>query len=153
VKRRAAFVHIVSEDRRMTRKIIHMILSTGLSSLLGTAKLGGQSLREVADVPFTFHAQQQTLPAGKYQVSEMDSNGVFQLLGPERKAIFMGPMAPSGTNLKKPHLTFVCYGNERVLTEIAMPYTAYHVSQSQIEKNQNHRIGLATMISVPLKAR
>lgn len=136
----------------MTRKITHMILSTGLSSLLGTAKLSGQNLREVADVPFTFHAQQQIFPAGKYQVSEMDSNGAFQLLGPEKKAIFMGPMPPSGTNLKKPHLTFVCYGNERVLTEIAMPYTAYHVSQPQVEKNLSQKIGLATIISVPLMA-
>jgi|KBSMisStaDraftv2_1062788.scaffolds.fasta_scaffold1190680_1 hypothetical protein len=136
----------------MTRKITHMILSTGLSSLLGTAKLGGHSLREVADVPFAFHAQQQVFPAGKYEVNETGSNGAFQLLGPERKPVFTGPMAPSGTNLKKSHLTFVCYGNERVLTEIAMPYTAYHVSQSQLEKNLTQKIGLATIISVPLMA-
>ncbi|HEY7306999.1 MAG TPA: hypothetical protein VH601_22930 [Bryobacteraceae bacterium] len=139
----------------MTRKITHMILSAALSALLGTARLGGQSLREVADIPFTFHAQQQTLPAGTYQVNEMGSNGVFQLIGPNRESIFVGPMAPAGANPEKAHLTFACFGKERVLAEIAMPGkgTAYHATRSQIEKNLAHKIGLATMISVPLNGR
>lgn len=139
----------------MTLNKTHMILAAGLSALLGTATLGAQNLREVADVPFTFHAHQQTLPAGNYQVKETGTNGVFELYGPDRKNIFVGAMVPVTANPDKPHLKFACYGGECVLSEISMPgrEQAYRASQSQIEKNLSHKLGLAAMISVPLKAR
>jgi hypothetical protein len=139
----------------MKLNMTHMILTAGLSALLGTVSLGAQSLREVADVPFTFHAQHQALPAGQYQIAERSSGGLFQLYGPDRKSIFVGAMIPVTANPDKPHLRFACYGGQCVLSEIAMPgsQTAYRASQSQIDKNLSHKLGIATMISVPLKVR
>jgi hypothetical protein len=139
----------------MKLNMTHMILTAGLSALLGTASLGAQNLREVADVPFTFHAQQQTFPAGTYELAERGTNGVFQLYGPDRKSILVGAMIPVDANPSKPHLKFACYGGQCVLSEIAMPgrETAYRASQSQIDKNLTHKLGVAAMISVPLKAR
>lgn len=139
----------------MKHKMTHMLLTAGLSALLGTASLGAQNLREVADVPFTFHAQQQTFPAGTYELAERGTNGVFQLFGPDRKSILVGVMLPVTTNPNKPHLKFTCYGGECVLSEIAMPgrETAFRASQTQIDKNLTHKLGVAAMISVPLKVR
>ena len=139
----------------MKLNMTHMILTAGLSALLGTASLGAQNLREVADVPFTFHAQQQTFPAGTYELAERGTDGVFQLYGPNRKSILIGIMTPVSANPAKPHLKFACYGGECVLSEIAMPgrETAYRASQFQIDKNLTHKLGVAAMISVPLKVR
>lgn len=139
----------------MKLTMTHMILTAGLSALLGTGSLVAQSLRETADVPFTFHAQQQTLPAGTYQIAERGSNGVFQLYGPDRKSIFVAAMVPVSANPNKPHLQFACYGGQCVLSEISMPgrETAYRAPQSQIDKNLSHKLGIASMISVPLKVR
>lgn len=139
----------------MKLNMTHMILTAGLSALLGTASLSAQNLREVADIPFAFHTQQQTFPAGTYQVSEQGTNGIFQLLSPDRKSIFVGAMVPVTANPDKPHLKFACYGGECVLSEISMPgrEMAYRASQSQIDKNLSHKLGVAAMISVPLKGR
>jgi hypothetical protein len=138
----------------MTLKMTHMILAAGLSALLGTASLGAQNLREVADVPFTFHAQRQTLPAGTYQVTETGSNGLFRLYSPDRQSIFVGALVPVSANPDKPHLKFACYGGECVLSEISMPgrETGYQASASQIDRNLHRKLGVAAMISVPLKA-
>ena len=72
----------------MTRNLTHRILTAGLSALLGTASLSARDMREVADVPFTFHAGQQTFSAGKYEVSESNTAGLFRLAGWEGKSIF-----------------------------------------------------------------
>jgi hypothetical protein len=132
-----------------------VILSAGLSALLGTATLSAQHSTEVADVPFTFHAQQQTFAAGKYQVTERNSSGIFQLIGPEGKSIFVNAPLPNTTDPQKPHLTFARYSGEYVLSGISMPgkNVGYSVSQSAIDKNLTHKMGLAAMVSVTLKAR
>ena len=139
----------------MKLNMTHMILTAGLSALLGTASLSAQNLSEVANVPFTFHAQQQTFSAGTYTVSERSATGLFQLYSPNKESIFVGGMVPTTSAPNRPHLTFACYGGECILSEIAMPgrETAYHLSQSQIDKNLTHKLGIASMISVPLKAR
>jgi hypothetical protein len=132
----------------------HMILTAGLSALLGTTILGAQSLSEMANIPFTFHSEQQTFAAGQYRVSERGSNGIFQLYGPDQKSIYVSASVPVTVTSAKPHLTFTCSGGECVLSEIAMPGrdVAYRVSKSKIDKNLSHKLGIATMISVPLKA-
>ena len=139
----------------MKLNMTHMILTAGLSALLGTASLSAQHASEVADVPFTFHTQQQTFSAGKYRVNESSATGLFQLYAPNKESIFVGAMVPTTSDPNRPHLTFACSGGECILSEIAMPgrETAYHLSKSQIEKNLTHKLGIAAMVSVPLKAR
>jgi hypothetical protein len=132
-----------------------MILSSGLSALLGTAALSAQQWTAVADVPFTFHAEQQTFPAGKYQVAESNSSTIFRLNGPEGKSIFVNAPLPNTTDPQKPHLTFARYGGEYVLSGISMPGkdVGRAVWQSTIDKNLTRKMGLAAMASVSLKAR
>ena len=67
----------------------------------------------------------------------------------------MNAPVPNTTDPQKPHLTFVRYGDEYVLSEISMPgkNVSYAASQSTIDKNLSHKIGLAALISVPLKGR
>ena len=139
----------------MTRNLTHRILTAGLSALLGTASLTAQNSREVADVPFTFHAGQQTFSAGKYEVSERNTAGLMWLASSEGRSIFVNAPILNTTDPQKPHLTFVGYGNEYVLSEISMPgkNVSYAASPSAIEKNLSHKIGLAALISVPLKGR
>jgi hypothetical protein len=139
----------------MTRNLTHRILTAGLSALLGTASLSAQSSREVADVPFIFHAGQQTFSAGKYEVRETNSVGLFRLTASDGRSIFVGATIPRTTDPQKPHLTFVGYGNEYVLSEISMPgkNVSYAASQSVIDKNLSRKIGVAALISVPLKGR
>jgi len=132
-----------------------MMLSAGLSALLGTATLSAQQEAEVAEVPFAFHAQQQTFPAGEYRVSEKNSSSVFQLTGPEGKSIWVSAPLLETTDPQKPHLTFTRYSGEYVLSAISMPGNdvGHAVSQSAIDKNLTHKIVLAARVSVPLKAR
>jgi hypothetical protein len=140
-----------------TRKNIktQLILSTGLAALLGAATLGAQNSTAVADVPFAFHAEQETFSAGKYQVAERISSGIFQLTGPEGKSIFVNAPVPTTTDPQKPHLTFARYGGEYVLSAISMSgkNVGHAVSQSAIEKNLTHKLGFAAMVSVTLKGR
>jgi hypothetical protein len=133
----------------------HMILSAGLSALLGTTTLSAQQRTEVAEVPFTFHAQQQTFPAGEYQVTQKNSGSVFQLMSSEGKSIYLNAQLLNTTDPQRPHLTFARYGGEYVLSAISMPGTdiGHAVSQSAIDKNLTQKMGLAAMISVSLKAR
>jgi hypothetical protein len=135
--------------------LTHSILTAGLSALLGTASLSARDMREVADVPFTFHAGQQTFSAGKYVVGEANTVGLFRLTGSDGRSVFVDATIPNTTDPQKPHLTFVRYGNQYVLSEISMPEenVSYALSQSAIDKNLSHKIGFASLISVPLKGR
>jgi hypothetical protein len=132
-----------------------MILNAGLSALLGTATLSAQQRSEVADVPFAFHAQQQTFPAGEYQVTQRNSGSVFQLMSSEGKSIYVNAPLLNTTDPQRPHLTFARYGGEYVLSAISMPGTdiGHAVSQSAIDKNLTHKMDIAAMVSVRLKAR
>jgi len=88
-------------------------------------------------------------------VSESDTIGLFRLTGQDGRSIFVNTPLPRTTDPQKPHVTFVRYGDEYVLSEISMPEknVSYAASQSTIDKNLSHKIGLAALISVPLKGR
>ena len=139
----------------MTRNLTHRILTAGLSALLGTASISAFDMTGVTNIPFTFHAGQQSFSAGKYEVRESESAGLFRLTGSDGRSIFVGATIPKTTDPQKPHLTFVRYGNQCVLSEISMPEknVSYALSQSAIDKNLSHKIGFANLISVPLKGR
>src|SRR5581483_8254495 len=132
-----------------------LILSAGLSALLGTATLNAQQWTAIADVPFTFHTEQQTFPAGKYHIAESNSSTIFRLDGPEGRSVFVNAPLPNTTDPQKPHLTFARYGGEYGLSGISMPWkdVGRAVWQSTIDKNLTHKMGLAAMVSVSLKAR
>jgi hypothetical protein len=139
----------------MTRQLTNTLLTAGLSALLGAAALSAQDRTETANVPFAFHTQQTTLEAGKYRIQEQNSKGIFQLYAESGRSLFVAMHPVGSSDPNNPKLTFACYGGQCVLAKISMPGTdtAWGPSQSSIEKNLSHKLGVAAMISVPLRAR
>lgn len=90
----------------------NIILTASLSVLVETASLEPQNLTEMANIPFAFHAQHQTLATGKCQVAELNSGSVFELPDAKGASINVGAPVLAAHNPRKPHLTFARYGTE-----------------------------------------
>lgn len=138
----------------MKHRMIHLILTAGLSAVFGSLILSAQDQKAVADIPFAFQASEQILPAGQYTISEMNTRGLFTLRDSESDSIFvMAPLNKTG-EAGNPRLVFRCYGNERVLSEIwTNDGAGYRVSDSSVEKSLHRRIQMAALVSVRLAAR
>jgi hypothetical protein len=139
----------------MTHQFSKLILTAGFSALLGTTAALAQNQKEVADIPFTFHTAQNTLPAGKYTVAEQTSSGVFRLSDADGHSIYVAMHPGKASDPEQPKLTFVRDGEEYALEGVSMPGSdsGWEESQSAIEKALTRKLGVAAMISVPLKSR
>ena len=138
----------------MKRILVTLLTAVGITGPL-VAHLAAQSNRLEADVPFAFVVSNHTMPAGKYWVSRATQNApVFALRG-ENSAVFVQLPKNEEGKPQNPSLTFACYGDECVLAKITPPdsSTAYALSQSSIEKNLTHSLGMASMISIKLGSR
>ncbi len=135
----------------MHRHFTKIILTAGLSALLGSLTLSAQDQREVANIPFAFEANHTTLPAGEYSVNRLNSVGMFQIYDASGHSIFLS--APVQTlGAADPKLTFRCYGNDRVLSQIWTDEgVGYGVVKSSWEKNR--KLEMSAVISVALKHR
>ena len=138
----------------MTRSFVKSVLIGGFFALIGAGTLAAQNRAEVAQIPFAFQTQQKTFAPGKYRVAERNTYGLFQLYSEDGHSILISAISQNDSNPTKPHLTFTCYARTCALSEISMPgsATAYRLSKSQLDKELPHKLGLAAMISVPLKA-
>jgi hypothetical protein len=136
------------------KQVTHSLLVAGLSALLGSATLSAQSLSEEADIPFNFHAQQRTLPAGKYVVDQPRTGGLFLIHDRAGHSLFVTAPLMKKANPNHPNLKFARYGDQYVLSEIAMPDSdvGYAVRQSTIEKNLTRKLGVASFVTVALKS-
>ncbi len=135
----------------MTRKLT-MILTAGLSALLGSLTLSAQGQQEVATVPFAFHANTRTLPAGKYTVSQHGTAGLFQVSDSAGHSIFVAAPELKEGKADNPRLTFACYGHDCSLSQVWMPGSdiGYVVSKRSEERS----LGMsADIVSVRLTAR
>jgi hypothetical protein len=139
----------------MKRQFTTLVLTAGLSAMLGTFSLSAQDRSETADIPFAFQVQQRTLPAGHYRVDQRNVSSMFQLYDGDGHSIFLSAGQQQKADPDKPKLTFACYGHDCVLAKISMPGSdvSYGLSQKQIEKNLPHSIGMVSMISVRLTSR
>ena len=138
----------------MTRRLTHIILTAGLSTLLGAVNLSAQGQREVAEIPFAFHANHKLMPAGKYVVEQKNEIGIFQLRDSAGEAIFVSMIQQDRGKADNPKLTFRCYGNDRVLAQVwTEDGRGYGVSESSIEKDLHRRLDMAALISVRLTPR
>jgi hypothetical protein len=132
-----------------------LMLTAGLSALLGATVAVAQNQTEVADIPFAFHAAEMTLPAGQYTVLEQSAGGLFQVRGADGRSIYVSMHPGKTSNPDEPKLTFVHDGEDYVLKGVSMNghTEGWESSQSAIEKNLSRKLGVATMIAVPLRAR
>lgn len=133
----------------MKHRFTHIILTAGLSAMLGSLVLSAQEKKETATIPFAFEASGRILPAGDYTVSEHSARGVFVLRNTEGDALFVNaPMNDKGA-ADNPRLTFNCYGNDRILSEIwTDDGSGYSVTSSK--KYLKRRMQMAALVSVSL---
>ena len=139
----------------MKRILTSLLMAVGITGPFVT-HLAAQTNREVADIPFAFVVCNRTMPAGKYDVSQLRSSSpVFTVRDSQGHGTFiqLGKFEPGKPD--KPSLTFACYGKDCVLAKITPPNdpTAYALSEASIEKNLPHKLGMASMISIKLTPR
>lgn len=138
----------------MKSQFVSLVLTAGMT-LMGSLSLGAQDSKTVvATVPFAFQANGSAMSAGEYKVSKLDYDAPFQITQISSGHALFVP-APYQKEVKGPaygHLTFTCVSGDCVLSEIWLPgaETGYARSASSVEKDMQHRIGMATMINVPL---
>jgi hypothetical protein len=141
----------------MKRKLMHLILTAGLSTTLASLALNAQSSRETADIPFAFHAQGKVLPAGHYTFAQTNvgSPGIIKVARQSGQSLFVNASVPKDSGSGKPSVGFVCYGNECVLAKVVFQGSdrSLNVPQSAVERELTHKIGIASMIQIPLKSR
>ena len=139
----------------MPRQLTNTLLTAGLSALLGAAAVSAQDRTEIANIPFAFHAQQAALEAGTYRVMEQSAKGIFQLYGESGHSLFVSTHPVGNSDPNHPKLTFACYGGQCVLAKISMPGSdvEWGPYQSSTEKNLSHELGVAAMVSIPLRVR
>ena len=139
----------------MTRRFTQIMLTAGLSAMLGTFGLSAQSNNtEVADVPFAFHAEGRWFPAGEYRLVQRGDSGLIQLFDSTGSSIYVNARIKMEGETDNPRLTFRCYGNDRILSEVwTESGMGYGVSKSAIERQLHRSLDMSAIISVKLKAR
>ena len=132
----------------------HVVLITGLT-LFGSLSLNAQS-KINATVPFSFQADHQSWPAGDYSLEKivLNDDGHFLLKDKNSsRSVFVSAAIPKGKrDYSEGHLTFACSNGDCVLAQIALPESnvTYARSDSAVEKDMPHKLGMATMVNVKL---
>jgi len=133
----------------MKRHLNKIVLTAGLSVLLGSSILSAQSQKAVANIPFVYHVGEKTFSPGEYTIAKTSSSqSLFALRETDtNRATFMS-VIPEGTGAKDAwNLTFSCYAGECSLSQIRMGGDAYNLTAKPPV-----RLGkVAAMISVPLR--
>jgi hypothetical protein len=132
----------------MKQHLRSIVLTAGLSVLLGSSTLSAQSQKAVASIPFAYHVGPQTFSPGKYTVGQTRSPGVFALRETATRHDTFMPVIQQGTGDKDAwNLTFSCYAGECSLSQIRMAGDSYNLTAKPPV-----RLGkVAAMISVPLR--
>jgi hypothetical protein len=136
----------------MKRHLRNIVLTAGLSVLLGSSTLSAQDQRATANIPFAYHVGQKTFSPGKYTVAKSSSPGIFALRETDTgRGIFM-PVTQQGTGNKDAwNLSFSCYAGDCSLSQIRMAGDSYNVNAKSPVRLANNQLGVAAMISVPLR--
>jgi hypothetical protein len=132
-----------------------VLFATGLFALLGSLPLAAQSNRLTADIPFAFHVSGKILPAGAYDINPLGPAGSFQVRkADETQATMLWAPVPRSFMPTQSKLVFVHSGSEYILSEIAVGGTSHTnaLSRKAVESNLTHKLGIAALISVPLRA-
>jgi hypothetical protein len=137
----------------MKRHLRNIVLTAGLSVLLGSSTLSAQGQKALANIPFAYHVGQQTFSPGKYAIAKTSSSqSVFALRETDtNRTIFMS-VIPEGTGAKNASkLTFSCYAGDCSLSQIWLAGDSYKLTARPPVRLAHNRLGVAAMISVPLR--
>jgi hypothetical protein len=136
----------------MKRHLNNIVLTAGLSVLLGSSTLSAQSQKAVANIPFAYNVGQQAFAPGKYTIAKNSSQGVFTLRGTDTGGGIFMPVIHQDTGGKDAwKLTFSCYASDCSLSQIRMGSESYNLLAKPPVRLANNRVGVAAMISVPLR--
>jgi hypothetical protein len=122
----------------MKRSLMQLFLAFGAICSNGIL-LHAESYRMAANVPFSYHAGSDVIPAGKTAVEHTGSASYQRLATPAGKTIFVAAQTGS-TGSKGACLIFHRYGNEYFLSEVWSPSgTGSKLQPTREELNQRER--------------
>ena len=104
----------------MKNQLRRLLVTIGLSAVLGSSLLNAQTYGKVAvaDVPFSFRIADRVLPPGNYTVTA-HSNGLMQLSNRENQQSMVFLANSERTNKQSdPKLIFNCYGDRYFLSQV-----------------------------------
>lgn len=139
----------------MKRILVSILMAVGTTGPF-VAHLAAQNANAVAEIPFAFVVSGQTLPAGKYSVSQVTAAGsTFGLRDNSGHAAMVQLGVNETGKPSNPSLTFACYGKDCVLAKVTPPnsLTAYALPTNYIEKYLPHHLGFAALVSVKMTGR
>jgi len=135
----------------MKRILTRILMAAGIAGPF-VAHVAAQDHRMIANIPFTFIANERTMPAGQYQLTQRSSSGsAFQLRNATGRAIFVLLGTREGGKPNRPSITFACHGKQCVLAKVAPPgsSTEYSSARDSVERNLQR---MASMVSIKLAA-
>ncbi|HMF79483.1 MAG TPA: hypothetical protein VK604_27730 [Bryobacteraceae bacterium] len=132
----------------MKQTMAKMILIATLSATFGVTALKAQE-QAIAIVPFAFHVQSQTMPAGRYEVNQL-GNAVSMILISDRQghSRFVGTVPQGQANPADPKLTFACYRGQCSLMTVDLPGSG--ASHRLQQTHPAISMGLSSMIAIHL---
>jgi hypothetical protein len=136
----------------MRQHLRNIVLTTGLSVVLGSSTLSAQDQKAVANIPFSYHVGQQTFSPGKYTVANTSAQGLFALRETDTgRSIFMPVLHQETGDKNAWNLTFSCYAGDCSLSQIQIAGESYKLRTKSPVRVANNQLGVAAMISVPLR--
>jgi hypothetical protein len=137
----------------MKLHLTKIVLTAGLSALLGSLAASAQNQRTVANVPFAYHVGQNTLPAGKYTLQETNTRSIFLLRqDASRHSIFVS-VIPEASGKDDSKLMFSCYAGQCSLSQIWMRGDGYKLTARPFPREAKNQMGVVALVSVPLLSR
>jgi hypothetical protein len=133
----------------MNKTFATIILAASVFATLGVSPVNAQE-RGIADVPFAFHIKSQTMPAGKYEVKQIDANNsaLFSVFDRRGHGRFVGAPLEGTANPADPKLTFACYRGECSLVKIEVPGSDVSFG---LTPDSSYKVGLASLVRVGIK--
>jgi hypothetical protein len=140
----------------MKRILTRILMAAGIAGPF-VAHVAAQDHRMIVNIPFTFIANEMTMPAGQYGLTQSSASGSTFLLrnATTGRAIFVGFGAREVGKPNAASITFACHGKQCVLAKVAPPasLSAYSLGRDSVERNLHHTLGMASLVSITLTAR
>jgi hypothetical protein len=138
----------------MKLHLTNIVLTAGLSAVLGSLTLSAQDHKSVANIPFAYQVGQKTLTAGNYTIQKLDAPGIFQLRDDQLGHSMFVNVTPLDTGRNyDPKLTFSCYAGQCALAEIWMAGNGYKLTARPPVRIAKNQMGVVALVSIPLGAR
>jgi len=101
----------------MKNQLRRLLVTIGLSAVLGSSLLTASGKIGVADVPFSFRIADRVLPPGSYTVTDR-SNGLMELRNTDTQQSMMFVAGSNVSGKSDPKLVFNHYGDRYFLSQV-----------------------------------